>query len=270
MSNPPGSFIWYELMTTDANAAARFYGAVVGWRIAEQADPNAPPGRDYRMIGRSDGGSAGGLMQLTEGMTAGGAKPAWLGYLYAPDVDAAVRAIEADGGRSHVRMTLPVGDIAMVTDPMGVPFYVMRPVPPADKPTAASDVFDAKAPQHVRWNELQSDDLARAKAFYGKHFGFRFDEVMSMGPMGDYCFIDHGSGQASVRLGGMMQKPAAGGPPGWMFYFGVESVSAAQRAIEAGGGKIVMGLHQVPGGDWVAMALDPQGAPFGVVGPKGE
>ena len=30
MASAPGSFIWYELMTTDSNAAARFYGAVVG------------------------------------------------------------------------------------------------------------------------------------------------------------------------------------------------------------------------------------------------
>ena len=36
MSNAPGSFIWYELMTTDANAAAKFYGSVVGWKIAQQ------------------------------------------------------------------------------------------------------------------------------------------------------------------------------------------------------------------------------------------
>jgi predicted enzyme related to lactoylglutathione lyase len=31
-----------------------------------------------------------------------------------------------------------------------------------------------------------------------------------------------------------------------------------------------MDLHQVPGGDWVVIATDPQGARFGIVGPKGE
>ena len=54
MSNPAGSFIWYELMTPDPAGAARFYGAVVGWTIAAERDP-ASGDMDYRMIGRSSG-----------------------------------------------------------------------------------------------------------------------------------------------------------------------------------------------------------------------
>lgn len=265
MANPTGSFIWYELMTNDADAAARFYGAVVGWQIADR--PSGPAGaQDYRMIGRSDGGSAGGVMQLTAPMLAGGARPAWVGYLHVADVDATVAAIEADGGRKLVRMDIPVGAIAMVTDPMGFPFYVMKPIPPAGKPDAVSDVFDPVATQHVRWNELSSPDLARAKAFYARHFGFQFNESMSMGPMGDYWFIDHGG----RRIGGMMQKPPESPAATWLFYFGVPSVAAAKAAIESGGGKVMMGPHQVPGGDWVVIACDPQGAAFGVVGPGGQ
>jgi predicted enzyme related to lactoylglutathione lyase len=36
-----------------------------------------------------------------------------------------------------------------------------------------------------------------------------------------------------------------------------------------GGGSVVNGPHQVPGGDWVVVAIDSQGAAFGVVGPQG-
>ena len=265
MANPPGSFIWYELLTTDSNAAAKFYSAVVGWKIAGRADP-MEDGRDYRTIGRSDGGSAGGLFQLTADMLKHGAKPTWLGYLHVNDVDAAVAAIEADGGKKLMKMDLPVGQIAMVTDPMGTPFYVMSPIPPPGKPDAVSDVFDPKAEQRVRWNELQSPDLARAKTFYAKHFGFEFNEVMPMGAMGDYCFVDHGG----LRLGAIMQKPEQSPIASWLFYFGAPSAAAAKRAIEAGGGKITNGPHQVPGGDWIVTATDPQGAPFGVVGAQGE
>ena len=50
-----GGFIWYELMTPDAEGAKAFYEAVVGWTIGEAA----PEFKGYRMIGRSDGGSAG-------------------------------------------------------------------------------------------------------------------------------------------------------------------------------------------------------------------
>ena len=263
MANAPGSFIWYELMTTDADAAAKFYGAVVGWKIGPR--PEAPGAKDYRMIARDDGGSAGGVFQITPEMQKGGASPLWVGYLSTRDVGASVEAITADGGSSLMRMTLPVGEIAMLTDPMGAPFYVMKAVPPPGRPDAESDVFDPKAPQRVRWNELASADLARAKGFYAKHFGFEFNEVMGMGAMGDYCFIDH----AGVRVGAIMQKPAESPLGAWLFYFGVDSVAAAQRAIEANGGKVTMGAHEVPGGDWIVMATDPQGAPFGVVGPQG-
>ena len=172
MASSAGSFIWYELMTSDANAAARFYGAVVGWQIADQADPQAG-GMDYRLIARDDGGSAGGVLQLAPDMLANGAHPAWVAYLHVTDVDLAVQAITADGGQALMpKMTLPVGEIAMVTDPMGAPFYVMTPVPPPGKPDAVSDLFSVDGPQHIRWNELCSPDVARARAFYARHFGF--------------------------------------------------------------------------------------------------
>jgi uncharacterized protein len=266
MSNSPGSFIWYELMTTDANAAARFYDGVVGWKIAQQ--PSAPPdGLDYRTIARSDGGSAGGVLQLTDEMCRNGARPLWLGYLHVQNVDATTAALEADGGKVMMpKKSLPVGEMAMVTDPMGTPFYVMSPIPPPGKPDAVSDVFDVAAPQHVRWNELTSPDLDRAKSFYAKHFNFQFNEVMPMGPMGDYCFVDHDG----VRIGAIMQKPPESPITTWQFYFGVESVMKATRAITDGGGSVMMAPHQVPGGDWITVATDPQGAPFGIVGPKGE
>jgi len=263
-----GSFIWYELMTPDPGAAASFYGAVVGWKISSQANP-LPSGQDYRMIGRADGGAAGGVMALTPDMQKHGALPFWVGYLHVANVDAAVSAIVADGGKVLMpRMDLPVGSMAMVTDPMGTPFYVMTPIPPPDKPNAKSDVFDARAVQRVRWNELASPDLARAKAFYSRHFNFQFNQVMPMGPMGDYCFIDHEAG----RLGAIMQKQPSDKSPvaAWTFYFGVPSVSAAKRAIESNGGKVLLDIHEVPGSEWIVVATDPAGAMFGVVGPKGD
>ena len=260
----PSNFIWYELMTSDATAAARFYGAVVGWKIANSAEPQA--GMDYRMITRGDGGYNGGVLSLTTDMVQHGARPAWVGYLYVADVDAALEAIVADGGGVLMpRRDLPVGSIAMVTDPMGVPFYVMTPIPPPGKPDARSDVFDVAAAQHVRWNELASSDQSRAKRFYAGHFGFEFRDSLSMGAMGSYDFIDHGG----VRIGAIMQKPSQRPIGGWLFYFGVTSVTTAKAAIEKEGGKVLDGPHQVPGGDWTVTAIDPQGAAFGIVGPLG-
>lgn len=266
MTNPPGSFIWYELMTTDPEGAAAFYGSVVGWKIAAHSEPGAG-GVDYRMIVRDDGGMAGGVLALTSEMQSGGARPIWLPYLYAPDVDAEVAAIEAEGGKVQMAATdLPVGRIAMVLDPQGVPIYLMSPIPPPGHADATSDVLDADAAQRVRWNELASPDLQGTLALYGEHFGFTFDERMPMGDMGDYCFIGH----HGRTLGAIMQRQDEQQRAAWLLYFGVPSIAEARRATEANGGQVVMGPMEVPGGSWIIVGLDPQGATFGLVGPQGE
>src|SRR3546814_8052734 len=137
----PSNFIWYERMTSDPAGAARFYGAVGGLTIAADRDPAAGD-VDYRMIVRGDGGNAGGVLALNADMLAGGARPAWMGYLEVADVDAAVAAIEADGGAVHMPATdLPVGRIAMVSDPQGAVFYVMDPIPPEGMEGMESDGF---------------------------------------------------------------------------------------------------------------------------------
>ncbi len=203
MANPAGSFIWYELMTPDPNAITPFYAAVVGWTISG-AGPEQSDGMDYRMIGRSDGKFAGGVLRLSVDMLQHGARPLWLGYLSTPDVDTELSAIVSEGGALQMpAANIPnVGRIAMVTDPQGVPFYLMTPVPPPGVPDTTSDVFDRHARQRVNWNELASPDLAASKAFYSRHFGFEFKESMNMGPLGDYCFIDH-HGQ---RLGAVVDE----------------------------------------------------------------
>lgn len=263
MSNPAGSFIWYELMTSDPAAATTFYGAVVGWQISPR-DPNRTDGKDYRMIGRSDGKHLGGVLTITPDM--GNVPSTWLAYLSAADVDAKVAAVVGDGGKVYMPATdIPhAGRIAMVADPQGVPFYVMTPTPPPNAPDMTSDVFDRSVPQRVNWNELASPDLPASKAFYAKHFDFAFNETMDMGPMGQYCFIDH-HGQ---RVGAIMQRQDARQPAAWLFYFGVPSITSAKSAIEASGGTVLMGPHQVQTGEWIVVATDPAGAAFGVVGPN--
>lgn len=54
----PVPFCWYDLMTSDADGAADFYGKVVGWKLSA---PDPQSAMDYRMILRSDGGANGGV-----------------------------------------------------------------------------------------------------------------------------------------------------------------------------------------------------------------
>lgn len=260
--NPAGDFIWYELMTTDADGAKDFYDAVAGWDIGE----GAAEYQGYRMI-NAGGGFAGGLLPLTDEMQQGGARPTWLGYLYVPDVDQAVAKIETAGGTSVMPATdIPnVGRIAMVADPQGAPFYIMKPTPPANDPKGESDVFSRNAVQRCGWNELATTDGVAALDFYTSQFGLEKGDAMPMGEAGDYRFINRGG-----EMIGAIFPIAAGSfkdeRPHWRYYFRVPSISAAKAAAEQAGGSIKMGPMEVPGGDQIVVGTDPQGAEFALVG----
>ncbi|MES2000941.1 MAG: VOC family protein [Pseudomonadota bacterium] len=262
MPNPEGSFIWYELVTPDVDAAKAFYDSVVGWTVAATSDfPNG-----YRMIGRYDGKMAGGILPLTDDMKAHGARAMWLGYIDVGDVDSTVDAITSDGGAVVMpAFDIPgVGRVALVSDPVGVPFYIMKPTPPAGQLDAASDVFDPMKAQHVRWNELSTTDQDGAIAFFARHFGWTQEGAMPMGELGDYKFVQ----KDGVGIGAIMNKPAEVPMSGWTFYIGVDDIDRAATAVTAGGGQILFGPMEIPGGEFSLNGMDPQGASFGLVGPR--
>ena len=262
MTNPTGSFIWYELITPDPDGAKAFYDAVVGWEIEAR-----PAGEmDYRMISRSDGGNAGGILRLTTEMAAGGGRPLWLGYVAVGDVDATIASIHLAGGKTMMPATdMPeVGRIAMIADPDGAPLYIMTPTPPVERPDNVSDVFSVDQAQHVRWNELASANPNNAVAFYRQHFGWEQEGDMDMGPMGKYHFLQHGG----IGIGAIMTKPEEMPTSLWTYYFGVDDIDRAVGAIGEGGGTVVNGPHEIPGGEFSLHAIDPQRASFGLVGPR--
>lgn len=256
MANPHGSFIWYELMTPDQDASKAFYDAVMPFSI----EPEPSGATDYRMLVAPDG-LVGGVLKITDDMAAAGARPAWVGYIGVDDVDATVAGVKQQGGG----VLLPphdfpgVGRFAMVTDPHGAPFYVMRPTPPADDPDATSTAFAPERVGHVAWNEHSSTDHKAALGFYGALFGHENNETMAM-PMGDYAFIDH----HGTRIGAA--HSSGEGPAHWLFYWHVPSVNETVGKITAAGGTLIIGPHEVPGGQHIVIASDPHGATFGVVG----
>jgi predicted enzyme related to lactoylglutathione lyase len=254
--NPHGSFIWYELLTADPDSAAAFYGEVIGWTAASAEQP----GIDYRLFS-AEGTPVAGHMKLPDGAEEAGMRPGWLGYIGVDDVDSAVADIESAGGKVHMpAMDLEgVGRMALVADPQGVPFYVMR-----GASEEASTSFDAVKAGHCSWNELSTPDQAGALDFYAGRFGWEKGEVMPMGEMGGYQFIDHGG----ETIGAIMTNRPDGPPPGWKFAFRVRDIEGAAARISAGGGTVHYGPAEVPNGDFVVVASDPQGAAFMAVGPR--
>ncbi|MBU1755703.1 MAG: VOC family protein [Alphaproteobacteria bacterium] len=255
MTNAHGEWIWFELLTGDPDAAQVFYGEVIGWT----ARPSGTPGIDYRLLSAPDGEVAG-LMKQPEGMADAAV---WLGYVGVDDVDASVAAIGAAGGITQMpATTMPgVGRMAMLTDPQGVPFYVMRGA--SDEASHAFRQAGETSLGHTVWCELSAPDPDAALSFYRGVFGWGQEGAMPMGELGDYRFLQAGDIGFGALMGVM-----PGGSPGWQFYFHVPDIDAAAERLRSGGGTILQEPSQIPGGDYSLVARDPQGGGFGLVGPR--
>ena len=254
-----GSWIWYELMTRDAEGSKAFYDRVVGWNIQTTHGEDT----NYGFINNADGGMTGGVLHLTDEMRQSGARPCWIGYVGVDDVDASLAAVEAAGGKALMpAMDIEMaGRIAMVADPNGAPFYIMTPKPPPGA-SGESTAFSPSLLGRCAWNELMGADQQAAVDFYTGLFGWSLPEPMDMGEMGKYQFIEHDG----VPIGAIMRKPEQAPVSAWTHYFRVADINAAKAAVEAGGGTIMLDVMEVPGGDWIIQGTDPQGAFFALVG----
>jgi uncharacterized protein len=249
------NFIWYDLMAPDVQAAKDFYSHVVGWTIAD----SGMPGMDYAVI-KAGSVDVGGMMPPPPG--APGGRPMWNGYIHSADVDAdAAKAVKLGGKIHQAAMDIPgVGRFAVIADPSEATFILFKPNS-SETPAKVPD----GTPGHIGWRELHSGDWKKAWDFYSGMFGWTKDEAMDMGPIGTYQTFKSGDGQS----GGMMTKrPEDPSPPHWNYYFNVENITAAAARAKAKGATVLFEPMQVPGGSWIIMALDPQGASFCLLSSK--
>lgn len=260
MATPQGAFVWYELMTSDPDAAAAFYAKVVGWTAAD----SGMPGMKYTLVNAGPD-QIGGIMAIPDEAKAMGAQPGWEGYIAVADVDAAAARITAAGGATHHPPDdIPgIGRFAVMADPQGATFMIFRGAPGDEPPPAAPD-----APGHVGWHELNAGDGASAFDFYAAQFGWIKHDAMDMGPAGVYQLFGLAGSESKNSIGGMMTKMPETPRPHWLYYFNVDAIDAAVGRIASAGGKVVNGPMEVPGGSWIVNAVDPQGAMFALVAPK--
>lgn len=244
-----GRPLWYELMTSDMKAADAFYKTVIGWTSAPfQGSP-----QPYTLFNRSGGIPVAGVMTTPEGMNA---PPFWAMYVGVPQLEEAAAQIKRRGGSecSPVIEVPSIGRMQMMKDPQGAAFYIYEPASAEQLPEAAAEVGEAS------WHELMTTDAPAAMKFYSEVFGWQPSEALDMGPLGKYQMFNRPHGM----IGGMMNKPPemAHVPPNWQIYFRVPDITTASARITANGGKILNGPMEVPGGDWIVNARDPQGAAF--------
>ncbi len=247
-----GSFVWCELLTTDSAAAESFYKKVVGWTAVAFA-----PDGSYTVFNSPSGAGVGGVMKLPDSAKQMGAPPHWLMYLGTPNVDATALRIAQLGGRVLKQPEdIPnVGRFAIVQDPFGAAFALLTPKPPPGAPERKRGGIG-----DFSWFELYTPNPEGAWNFYQSLFGWEKTSAMDMGEIGVYQMFGRGGG---IPSGGIM-KPPPGAPAAWMPYAMVKDAKAAAATAAANGGKIVNGPMEVPGGDWIAQGMDPQGAMFSV------
>ncbi len=257
MVDADGHFAWYELITSDVRAAKAFYTSVIGWSAQDVSLPN----RTYIRL------TAGqvlvsGLLDLPESARAAGGKPHWVGYVRVKDVDATADRIKGLGGAVQIPPTdIPdISRFSVFTDAQAATLAILKSLnPDHDQPT------NMGALGRVGWHELFAANSETALAFYGDLFGWQNADA-HMTATGTYQLFSAG-GQT---IGGMLTKPAALPASFWLYYFNVDSNDAAVQRVKLGGGHILDGPLEVPGGSWIAQCSDPQGALFGLHGRRGQ
>jgi predicted enzyme related to lactoylglutathione lyase len=106
--------------------------------------------------------------------------------------------------------------------------------------------------------ELNTTDINQAKAFYGKLFDWKLEDV----PMGEgsYTMINVGEGTG----GGMTKQMTPGAPSAWLSYVNVDDIEAATKKAKSLGAKVVQDVTEVMEAGWLSIIVDPTGAPLGL------
>jgi predicted enzyme related to lactoylglutathione lyase len=256
MADSHGRFIWYELTTTDMQAAKAFYAAVVGWGTRD-----APMGGLPYTVFTAGEAPVSGMMELPRTARTMGERPMWIGYVYVEDVDATADRIKLLGGTVHVppQDILYASRFSVVSDPQMATFALFKWQSPGQEQPVSP-----RTRGRVAWHELLAADSEKAWAFYSELFGWKKAETY-ISTMGAYQQFSAG-GQT---VGGMMTMPPTVPVSCWLYYFNVGDIDAAVKRVKAGSGQVLRDPMEVPGGSWIVQCADPQGAIFALAGHRG-
>jgi predicted enzyme related to lactoylglutathione lyase len=116
----PGKFCWNELVTTNVPAAKKFYTGLLGWKTQPFGK-----GMEYTLFKKGKD-MLGGLMKCPKP----GNPAQWIPYIFVDDVDAMAKKASKLRGKVCVPpFDVPtVGRIAVLTDPQGAAFGIIKPV----------------------------------------------------------------------------------------------------------------------------------------------
>jgi len=113
--------------------------------------------------------------------------------------------------------------------------------------------------------ELNTTDVGKAKAFYGKLFDWKLED-MPMPDIGTYTVVGVGEGTG----GGMMKQMIPGAGSAWMPYVAVADVKQSTKKARDLGARVLKDVTEVPDMGWFSIVTDPTGAMIGLWQTKGE
>jgi predicted enzyme related to lactoylglutathione lyase len=110
--------------------------------------------------------------------------------------------------------------------------------------------------------EIPADDVARAKAFYEKTFGWKIKQF-PMPPGDEYWSVTAKKGDEPGINGGLMQRKMPAQP--FTNYISVKSIDAMHQAILANGGFVILQKREIgPDMGWISAFTDPEGNVMGL------
>jgi len=245
VTHAPGSFCTSVLHTRDAERAADFYGALMGW-TAEVVKGT----REHRLF-QSDGKTVASLQQVADD------NDIWIPHVSVESLDQSIGDATALGATLLGTRDFPgFARIATLRDLEDAVFGLWNP-----HPNAGADLMEQVG--SLWWIEVLSNDVPRACSFYGGLFGWT-STARPLEPFASYTFFKRGD----VHEGGLLPiGPDWGVSPRWNSIFSVEDGKAAiGRAVALGGCEIF--THVVPKAGLISVLEDSGGAGFVIRGPE--
>jgi uncharacterized protein len=107
--------------------------------------------------------------------------------------------------------------------------------------------------------ELMTNDVNRAKEFFGKLFNWKLEDTKAAGDM-DYTMVRVGEGTG----GGILKNPMPNAPSMWVAYVEVDDVAKATTKAKSLGGKVMKDVTDIKGMGSFSIITDPTGAMLGL------
>jgi uncharacterized protein len=262
---PEGVSCWVDIDEVDVEEAARFYGVLFGWTFIDAA-----PKRRY-LIAQRDGQDAAGIGQRS--VDAPVARPAaWNTYISVQDVNqTADRVVDARGRIKQSPSDLVDAALtASCVDPEGIAFRLWQSV-------GRLGAQVANTPGAWNFSDLHTADPSAAIAFYGRMFGWIFDDLGFATMIREPGYGDHLAATSDPgihqRQSGDKVPPGFADAIGWLVFaqeeqphwhvnFTVADRDDAATTAEQLGAIVVSSTDT----EWTrdAQIRDPQGAVFTV------